>query len=289
MATTSILDEILGELAALEDAKMREANERHGDDHGVNLAKLRALAKRLKTQHELALELWKTGDTAARLLATLVCKPKALTADDLDAMIRDIRSPRLLDWFVVNVVKPGRHAEELRLRWKDGGNLVGRAGWSLTTARVVKKAQGLDLPALLDQIEKEMKQAPAEKQWAMNHCLAEIGIHHASLRSRAIKIGERLKVRHRLPGLSGLYAAGCAYVDRRAGAPARRGLSAGDAEHNRPCKAARGGLLDGIEDSRRRLVRDVPSAEWAGTVPRSSGAWRLRWGNPGILLGSPGS
>ena len=116
--------------------------------------------KRLKTQHELALALWATGDTAARLLATLVCKPKALSAAELDAMIRDIRSPKLLDWFIVNMVKPGRHAEELRVRWKDGKNLVGRAGWSLTTDRVVKNAEGLDLEALLDQIEKEMKQAP---------------------------------------------------------------------------------------------------------------------------------
>jgi 3-methyladenine DNA glycosylase AlkD len=39
-----------------------------------------------------------------------------------------------------------------------------------------------------------MKRAPAQKQWAMNHCLAEIGIHHAKLRKRAIRIGERLKV-----------------------------------------------------------------------------------------------
>jgi 3-methyladenine DNA glycosylase AlkD len=47
---------------------------------------------------------------------------------------------------------------------------------------------------LLDQIEQEMKQAPAQKQWAMNHCLAEIGIHHADRRARAIAIGERLEV-----------------------------------------------------------------------------------------------
>ena len=39
-----------------------------------------------------------------------------------------------------------------------------------------------------------MKQAPARKQWAMNHCLAEIGIHHPQLRARAIGIGERLAV-----------------------------------------------------------------------------------------------
>ena len=134
------------ELAALENPKMREANEGRGDDHGVNLTHLRAVAKRLKTQPELALALWGTGNTAARLLATLVCKPKALSAAELDAMIRDIRSPKLLDWFIVNVVKPGRHAEELRLCWKDADGLVGRAqaGASRLT-RVVKNAEGLDL------------------------------------------------------------------------------------------------------------------------------------------------
>jgi 3-methyladenine DNA glycosylase AlkD len=109
-------------------------------------------------------------------------------------MICEIRSPKLLDWFIVNMVKLGRHAEELRLGWKDGGDLVGRAGRSLTTERVVKNSEDLDLDALLDQIEKEMKRAPAQKQWAMNHCLAEIGIHHPALRKRAIGIGERLAV-----------------------------------------------------------------------------------------------
>ena len=194
MATNTMLKDVMRELAALEEPKMREANERRGDDHGVNLTHLRAVAKRLKTQHELALQLWATGDTAARLLATLVCKPKSFTAPELDVMIRGIRSPKLLDWFVVNVVKPSRHAEQLRMAWKDGNDVIGRAGWSLTTERVIKRAEGLDLEALLDQIEKEMKEAPAHKQWAMNHCLAEIGIHHRQHRTRAIAIGERLAV-----------------------------------------------------------------------------------------------
>jgi 3-methyladenine DNA glycosylase AlkD len=194
MSNNPTLKAVVRELAALENPKMREANRRAGDDHGVNLTHVRELAKRLNTQHELALQLWATGDTAARLLATLVCRPKALSPAELDAMIRDIRAPKLLDWFIVNVVKPGRHAEELRIRWKDDDGLVGRAGWSLTTERVVKSAEGLDLDALLAQIEMEMKQAPAHKQWAMNHCLAEIGIHHKEHRARAIKIGERLAV-----------------------------------------------------------------------------------------------
>lgn len=194
MSSGKATRDVMRELAALENPKMREANERRGDDHGVNLTQLRALAKRLKTQHGLAPELWATGDTAGRLLATLVCRPKDFSAAELDTMVREIRAPKLLDWFIVNVVKPGPHAEELRRRWKDGDDLVGRAGWSLTTEAVVKKARGLDLDALLDQIEQEMKQAPDQKQWAMNHCLAEIGIRHPEHRARAIGIGKRLAV-----------------------------------------------------------------------------------------------
>ena len=60
---------MMAELDALEDPRAREVNEKHGDDHGVNLSKLRGIAKRLKTQQELARQLWETDDTAARLLA----------------------------------------------------------------------------------------------------------------------------------------------------------------------------------------------------------------------------
>ncbi|MCZ7440862.1 DNA alkylation repair protein, partial [Micromonospora sp. WMMC241] len=84
--TDASVAELTAELAALDDPRARAVNERHGDDHGVNLGSLRAIAKRLKTQHELARELWATGDSAARLLALLICRPKAYAADELDAM-----------------------------------------------------------------------------------------------------------------------------------------------------------------------------------------------------------
>ncbi|MEV0306320.1 DNA alkylation repair protein [Nonomuraea fuscirosea] len=185
----------MAELAGLEDAQAREVNERHGDDHGVNLGKLRAVAKRLKTQHELACRLWETDDTAARLLALLICRPKAFSLAELDAMIRETRAPKVHDWLVNYVVKKSPHAEELRVAWfADPDPVVASAGWALTTERVAKKPEGLDLPALLDVIEAEMRDAPDRLQWAMNHCLAQIGIDHAQHRARALDIGERLEV-----------------------------------------------------------------------------------------------
>ena len=186
---------LLTELAALDDPKIRAVNEKHGDDHGVNLGALRGLAKRVKTQHELAQQLWATGDTAARLLALLICRPKAFTADELDTMVRETGTPKVHDWFVNYVVKKNPHAEELRGRWMtEPDPVVASAGWALTAERVVKNADGLDLSGLLDTIDAQMRDAPERLQWAMNTCLAQIGIEHPDHRARALDIGERLEV-----------------------------------------------------------------------------------------------
>ena len=199
MAETALLQttvaDVMAELAKLDDPRARAVNENHGDDHGVNLGKLRAIAKRLKTQQDLALRLWETSDTAARLLAILICRPKAFARDDLDAMLREARTPKVQDWLVNYVVKKGPHSEDLRLAWfADPDPVVASAGWALTTERVIRNPEGLDLSGLLDIIESEMKEAPARLQWAMNECLAQIGIHHREHRARALGIGERLEV-----------------------------------------------------------------------------------------------
>lgn len=187
--------EVMAELAALDDPRTREVNRRHGDDHGVKLSELRALAKRLKVQPELARELWRTGDAAARLLSILICRPRAFTADELDAMLRESGTPKVHDWLVNYVVKVNRHAEDLRRAWfADPDAVIASAGWALTVERVAKRPDGLDLDGLLDVIEAEMRDAPERLQWAMNHCLAQIGISHPEHRARAVAIGERLEV-----------------------------------------------------------------------------------------------
>lgn len=125
---TPLLASVMTELAGLEDPKIRAANERHGDDHAVNLTELRALADRLKTQQDLARELWATDNSAARLLALLTCRPEAYDRAELDTMLREARTPTVHDWLVGNVVKKSPHAEELRLAWSaDPDPVVRRA------------------------------------------------------------------------------------------------------------------------------------------------------------------
>ncbi|WP_235026292.1 DNA alkylation repair protein [Glutamicibacter sp. JC586] len=191
----SSVKEVSQALAELEDPKARAINERHGDDFGVNLSKLRGLAKTLKTNQELAEQLWKSGDTASALVAILIAKPRSFTLDQLVEWSREASTPKVQAWFLSYIVKKTKLLEELRvLLITDPDPILAAAGWELTAHQVTKDPQKLNLTQLLDTIELRMATAPERLQWAMNNTLATIGIEHASLRERAISIGERLQV-----------------------------------------------------------------------------------------------
>lgn len=189
------VDSLMAELTDLADPAILAVNERHGDDHAVNLTRLRAVATRVRTDHDLACELWATDDSAARLLALLICRPRLFTAEELDTMLREARTPKVHAWLVGYAVKKSTHGDALRVAWFDDPDpVVASAGWALTGDRIGAGADGLDLPDLLTRIEVQMGGAPDRLQWAMNGCLARIGIDHPEHRSRAIDIGERIEV-----------------------------------------------------------------------------------------------
>ena len=188
--------EVLKKLEAWGDPKAKAMYARHGageNQFGVNLAKLRALAKQIKANHPLALEIWATGNVDARLLATLLMKPKELSADELDAMMQDVSYYKIADWLVTNVVRKTKHGDAMRQRWRDSKkDCVARAGWSLMTDKVIQ--DGSVAEATLEVIERKMKQAPFRTQESMNYCLVRIGADYPEHRQRAIDIGNKLEV-----------------------------------------------------------------------------------------------
>ena len=192
------LKETLAQLKALGDEKIRAYNKKNGagnNQFGVKLGDIRKLAKKIKTNHELALALWETGNIDARFLAILVIKPQNVSADELDRMVRSLNFAWVSDWLSSYVVKQHPEKENLRQKWMtDDDPWAARAGWGLTSERIAKSPKGLDLPAILDRIESEMPNAAPEVQWTMNACLAGIGIHFPKHRKRAITIGEALGV-----------------------------------------------------------------------------------------------
>ena len=196
MATT--LKETLAELESLGDEKVRAQNKKNGagdNQFGVQLGDIRKIAAKIKTNDQLAIALWDTGNIDARLLAILLIKPKTLSRDEMDRMVRSGKFVQVADWLNAYVVKNHPDKESLRQSWmEDDDPWAARAGWSLTSERIAKNPDGLDLPALLDRIESELGNAASEVQWTMNFCLAGIGIHFPKHRKRAIAIGEKLGI-----------------------------------------------------------------------------------------------
>jgi 3-methyladenine DNA glycosylase AlkD len=188
----------LAALKALSNGKMFAHNIKNGagkNQFGVKLGDIRTVANEIKSDHDLALELWKTENIDARLLSTLIIKPKKLTAKDLDELVKSIVFVQEADWFNAYVLKDHPQTEDVREKWMDSKNpWAARAGWSLTSGRVVRKPEGLDIVELLDRLESEMPRAPKEVQWTMNTALAQIGIQFPKHRKRAIEIGESLGI-----------------------------------------------------------------------------------------------
>lgn len=192
------LKETLSTLKSLGNEKVFAQNVKNGagkNQFGVKRGDIRAVADKIKTNHALALELWKTENIDARLLATLIIQPKKLSAKELDEMVKSIAFVQEADWLNAYVVKDHPQKEVLREKWMNSNNpWAARAGWSLTSGRVVREPEGLDLTQLLDRIESEMPIAPPEVQWTMNTTLAQIGINFPKHRKRAIDIGESLGI-----------------------------------------------------------------------------------------------
>jgi 3-methyladenine DNA glycosylase AlkD len=177
---------------------LRAQNAKHGagdNQFGVNLGDIRVLAKKIRTDHPLALSLWESGNVDAQFLATLLIQPKKLSAEEMDRMVRSITFVRVSDWLNSYVVRQHPDKEALRRDWMAAGDRwAARAGWDLTAERVAKSPDGLDLPALLARIESEMADAKPEVQWTMNTTLVAIGIHFPKHRKRAIAIAEKLGI-----------------------------------------------------------------------------------------------
>ena len=196
-ANTTV-NEALKQLKALGTEKVRAQNAKSGagnNQFGVSLGDIRTLAKKIKTDHALALSLWETGNADAQFLSTLLIQPKKLSAKEMDRMVRSVSFVRVADWLIAYVVRQHPDKETLRQDWMTAADRwAARAGWDLTAERVGKSPEGLDVPALLDRIEAEMADAKPEVQWTMNNTLATIGIHFPKHRKRAIAIGEKLGI-----------------------------------------------------------------------------------------------
>ncbi len=166
----------------------------------TKLGDLRIIAKDIKKDHELAMELWSTGEYLPRQLAILIMDKKLLTTQVIDSLVKDIEKNKpeeqtqLIDWLMANQLTKDKTTIALMESWEGAPSpLQRRIFWYYQgRLRWMGHAPPPNTDHLMDSIEKRMEGEKPEVQWAMNFTAAQIGIHQPEYRSRCIALGKRL-------------------------------------------------------------------------------------------------
>lgn len=165
------------------------------------LGDIKKRGKEIKKDHDLAMELWSTGDYYPRLLSTLIFDKKLLTESVVEEFASDLLSHedeernQLGDWLLANQLTKDKKLVALVETWQENPSQTLRRWFWYYQARLRwtgKTPPSENSANLLDSLEANMSTAEPEVQWAMNFCAGWIGVFEPKLRSRCIKIGKKL-------------------------------------------------------------------------------------------------
>jgi 3-methyladenine DNA glycosylase AlkD len=162
---------------------------------GISIPQLRDLAKNIKKNHSLALELWDSGIHDARLLATMIDIPSQVDESQMEQWTLDFDSWDLCDQCCSNLFDKTNHAYEKALEWsKRTEEFVKRAGFVLMAALAVHDKEMDDtgfeqfFPAIVAQCTDERNFVKKAVNWA----LRGIGKRNKRLNEKAILLAQQL-------------------------------------------------------------------------------------------------
>ncbi|MHC4941281.1 MAG: DNA alkylation repair protein [Planctomycetota bacterium] len=185
-------NEVLKELKAMGTAQNRKVYPRHGvkgPAFGVSYANLGKLKKRIKSDQPLAEQLWASGNHDARILATMIADPEAMSAKTLDAWARDLDNYVLTDAFSTMLART-RFAPARADKWASA-----RSEWKAAAAWNI--CASLDRPDAyfeerLAAIEAGIHDARNRVKHSMNQALIGIGVRNANLQGKATAAARRI-------------------------------------------------------------------------------------------------
>jgi len=165
----------------------------------TKLGDLRKIAKEIKKDHELALELWSTPDFLARLLAILIMDNKRISQDTVNQLDQDMlmhppeEQNQHMAWLMANQLTKDKNTIALLESWQNSVSPLQRRIFWYYQARLrwtgqIPPPNSLEL---LNEIEAKIAREEPEVQWAMNFLAGWIGVYEQQYRDRCIAIGEK--------------------------------------------------------------------------------------------------
>ncbi|MBG6236855.1 3-methyladenine DNA glycosylase AlkD [Pedobacter sp. CAN_A7] len=165
----------------------------------TKLGDLRKIAKEIKKDHELAMELWSTEIFLPRLLAILIMDNKLLSEDLINKLDKNMQSHsfderiQLMDWLMANQLMKDKKTIALILSWENSASSLQRRSYWYYQARLrwMGQTPPNNTPELLSAMETRINTEDPEVQWAMNFTAGWIGVYEKQYRNRCIVLGEK--------------------------------------------------------------------------------------------------
>lgn len=194
------LEEVMQLLAEKGDAGTKRTFLRHGAKEplfGVRVGDLKPIAKQLRGEQKLAMQLYATKNSDAMYLAGMIADGAQMMAKQLEQWASKATWHMIAGYTVPWVASEHAEAIELGLGWIDSKKeMVAVAGWG-TLAAVACMQSDDTLPIqtfekLLGRCVKEIKKAPNRVRAAMNNFVICVGTYVKPLGEKAIATARKI-------------------------------------------------------------------------------------------------
>lgn len=194
---------ILRDLRRLADPRVRAAMPRFGvvveNAHGISMPVLHKVARRIGINHEVALELWASGNHEARILAALIGDPRQVTPALMERWAREFNSWDIVDGTCWHLFGESAHAWRKAVEWsRRKPEYVKRAGFTLMAYLALhdKAARDAKFERFLPIIQREAGDARNFVKKAVNWALRNIGKRNLRLNRLAVRAAQQIRARN---------------------------------------------------------------------------------------------
>ena len=183
----------MSELKKKGSAQTRKIYTSHGAPEnmfGCKVADMKVIAKKIKGDQDLALELFETGNSDAMYLAGMVADGSQMNKTQLNKWANASKWYFVSEFAVPGVVCESKHARDLAMKWiKSKKEHVAACGWA-TYAGLVSITDNEDLDSdeievLLEYIQENIHEAKNRVRYTMNGFVIAVGGYIKSLNKRA--------------------------------------------------------------------------------------------------------
>lgn len=171
---------------------------RHGSGDnvfGTLTADIARLQKKIKIDHALAMELWKTGNAEARIMALQIADPEKLTRAGANRLANDGQA-HFVGCYLSALVARSPIADQTMRAWmKSPKECIREMGYGILGARLKDDPASISdagAEQALATIEKEIHRSPNWARYAMNGALISIGVFKPALRKKATSAARRI-------------------------------------------------------------------------------------------------